>query len=326
MSFQKIITLSSRATLPQIGLGTWLSKPREVENAVEIAVRNGYRHLDLAFIYENQDEVGAALKKVIPSVVKREELFITSKLWCNGFQPEEVPKQLEEGLAQTGLDYFDLYLIHWPVAFKKGPELYPLDSNKPGWVELDRTVSLADTWRAMNKLPKSKVRAVGVSNFSVAVLKELIAETGIVPTVNQIEAHPLLPQDDLVAYCKENNIHLTAYSPLGNNLKGKPKLTDYPEVKAIAQRLGATEAQVLVAWGVSRGYSVIPKSVQEERIISNFKQVELSQEDIEALNALGHNNHTRFNIPHHYTPRWDINIFDEPEEQTAGNKPLVVLP
>ncbi|PVF96762.1 Aldo/keto reductase [Serendipita vermifera] len=323
MSFRKTLTLSTKAILPQIGLGTWLSKPKEVERAVEIAVRNGYRHLDLAFIYENQDEVGAALKNVIPSVVKREELFITSKLWCNGFRPENVEKQLDQGLAQTGLDYFDLYLIHWPVAFKAGEALYPPDEQNPGWVELDRGVTLAETWKAMNALPKSKVRAVGVSNFSVPVLEELINATGIVPTVNQIEAHPLLPQDDLVAYCKEKNIHLTAYSPLGNNLKGKPKLTDYPEVKAIAQRLGATEAQVLVAWGAQRGYSVIPKSVQEDRIISNFQQVELSQEDIEALNALSKDGHTRFNIPHHYTPRWDINIFDEPEEQTASNKPLV---
>lgn len=321
MSFRKFITLSTGARMPQIGLGTWLSKPKEVERAVEIAVRNGYRHLDLAFIYENQDEVGAALKKVIPSEVQREELFITSKLWCNAFRPEEVEKQLDEGLAQTGLDYFDLYLIHWPVAFKAGKSLYPPDESNPGWVEIDRGVTLAETWKAMNALPKSKVRAVGVSNFSVAVLEELIKATGIVPTVNQIEAHPLLPQDDLVAYCKEKNIHLTAYSPLGNNLKGKPKLTDYPEVQTIAKRLGATEAQVLIAWGVSRGYSVIPKSVQEERIISNFQQVELSQEDIDTLNQLGKNSRTRFNIPHHYTPRWNINIFNEPEE---GDRKSVV--
>ncbi|PCH42768.1 Aldo/keto reductase [Wolfiporia cocos MD-104 SS10] len=111
----------------------------------------------------------------------------------------------------------------------------------------------------------------------------IVDATGVWPAVNQIEAHLLLPQDDLVAYCKEHNVHITAYSPLGNNVFGKPKLTNYPEVQAIAQKLGATTAQVLIAWGVYRGYSVIPKSVQQERIVSNFKQVELSAEDYEAL-------------------------------------------
>jgi len=321
MSFQKVIQLSTGATVPQIGLGTWLSKPKEVERAVEIAVRNGYRHLDLAFIYENQDEVGAALKKVIPSIVKREELFLTSKLWNNAHRPAEVPKQLDETLAQLGVDYLDLYLIHWPVAFIPGKALYPPDTAKPGWAALDLEPSLVDTWRAVVELLKTgKVKAVGVSNFTVDQLKAIIDVTGVVPAVNQIEAHPLLPQDDLVAFCKEKNIHLTAYSPLGNNLIGQPNLTEHPIVKGISQRLGATEAQVLVAWGVNRGYSVIPKSVQESRIISNFKQVQLSPEDQEAVSSIGKGKHTRFNIPFRYTPNWDINIFGEPEESTATNK------
>lgn len=321
MSFGKILSLNTGATIPQIGLGTWLSKPNEVENAVEIAVRNGYRHLDLARVYENQDEVGRALKKVIPSVVKREDLFITSKLWNNAHQPKEVEKALDETLAQIGTDYLDLYLIHWPVAFPPGQGLFPKHPSKEGEVALDLDTSLVDTWKAMIELPKTgKVRAVGVSNFTVEQLKGIIAATGVKPAANQIEAHPLLPQDDLVAFCKQEGIHLTAYSPLGNNLVGKPKLTDYPAVQAIAKKLGATPAQVLVAWGVYRGYSVIPKSVQEERIISNFKQIELSKEDYEEITKLGQTQHTRFNIPYNYSPRWDINIFNEPEEEKASNK------
>ncbi|KAJ7283229.1 NADP-dependent oxidoreductase domain-containing protein [Mycena rebaudengoi] len=320
MSFGKILTLSNSAPLPQIGLGTWMSKPKEVENAVEIAVRNGYRHLDLAMIYENQDEVGAALKKVIPSVVKREELFITSKLWNSAHQHVEVEKELDETLKQLGLDYVDLYLIHWPVAFAPGNGLYPPHPTKEGEVDLDLQTSLVDTWKSMIALPKSKVRAVGVSNFTIEHIEGIIAATGVVPVANQIEAHPLLPQDELVAYCKEKNIHLTAYSPLGNNLIGIKKLTDEPVVEEIAKRLNATPAQVLVAWGVYRGYSVIPKSVQEDRIKSNFQQVSLSKEDYDKITALGAKKHVRYNIPYRYSPKWDISLFGEDAEAPAAYK------
>ncbi|KAF8652280.1 hypothetical protein AX16_004469 [Volvariella volvacea WC 439] len=318
MSFGKTITLSNGAILPQIGLGTWLSKPKEVENAVEYAVRNGYRHLDLARIYENQDEVGAALKKVIPSVVKREELFITSKLWNDVHQPHLVEAALDETLEQLGLDYLDLYLIHWPVAFAPGRGLYPPHPEKPGEVEIDKLTTLVETWKALIALPKSKVRAIGVSNFTIAQLEGIINATGVVPIVNQIEAHPLLPQDELKAYCEQKGIHITAYSPLGNNLVNAPKLTDDSAIQSIASRLNATPAQVLIAWGAYRGYSVIPKSVQEARIISNFQQVELTEEDYKAISKVGEGRHTRFNIPFNYTPKWDVNIFDEPVEKQAS--------
>ncbi|TFL02837.1 NADP-dependent oxidoreductase domain-containing protein [Pterulicium gracile] len=322
MSFRETITLSSGTTIPTIGLGTWLSKPKEVENAVEIAVRNGYRHLDLAMIYQNQDEVGAALKKVIPSVVKREELFLTSKLWNSAHQPAEVEKELDDTLKQLGTDYLDLYLIHWPVAFAPGNGLFPSDSSRPGWTALDLETSLVDTWNAMIALPKSKVRAIGVSNFTIEQIEGIIKATGVVPAMNQIEAHPLLQQDELVAYCKEKGIKITAYSPLGNNQFGKPKITDHPVVNKIAEKLNATPAQVLVAWGVYRGYSVVPKSVQESRIQSNFQQVKLSQEDYEAITEIGKGEkRTRFNIPFAYAePNWDINIFGEPEEEKATHK------
>ncbi|KAH9485616.1 D/L-glyceraldehyde reductase [Psilocybe cubensis] len=321
MSFGKTITLSDGSKIPQIGLGTWLSKPHEVEKAVEIAVRNGYRHLDLAMVYRNQDEVGAALKKVIPSVVKREELFITSKLWNSAHQPQEVEKELNETLTQLGLEYLDLYLVHWPVAFASGRGLFPPHPTKEGQVELDTETSLVDTWKAMIKIPKSKVRSLGVSNFTIEHLEAIINATGVVPIVNQIEAHPLLPQDDLVEYCKEKNIHITAYSPLGNNVLGKPKLTDHDVIIETASKLNATPAQVLIAWGAARGYSVIPKSVQEHRILSNFQQIELSPEDYAKVSSIVEGNRTRFNIP--YTtcdPVWDINLYEEEDEKPATHR------
>lgn len=163
-------------------------------------------------------QVGAALKKVIPSSVQREELYITSKLWNNAHRPSEVEKQLDETLSQFGTPYLDLYLIHWPVPFVPGRGLIPTRADKPDQVEVDLETSLVDTWKAMLALRSTgKVRSVGVSNFTIQHLDAIIKATGEAPAVNQIEAHPLLPQDDLVEYCKKEGIHLTAYSPLGNN-------------------------------------------------------------------------------------------------------------
>lgn len=253
-----------------------------------------------------------------PSVVQREELFITSKLWNDAHRPSEVEKQLDSALSQLGTPYLDLYLIHWPVAFVQGRGLTPRRADKPDQAEIDSETSLVDTWKAMLALRDTgKVRAVGVSNFTVQHLDAIIKATGERPAVNQIEAHPLLPQDDLVEYCKKEGIHLTAYSPLGNNLQGKTKLVDYAEVKEVADRLGATTAQVLVAWGVYRGYSVIPKSVQKDRVVKNFEQIALSKEDYEKISEIGKHNHVRFNIPITYSPQWSINLFDEGVETEA---------
>ncbi|KAF7317132.1 Aldo-ket-red domain-containing protein [Mycena chlorophos] len=141
MSLGKTLALSSGAHIPQLGLGTWQAEPKEVELAVEIAIRNGYRHLDLAFVYQNQAEVGAALKKVIPSVVQREELWITSKLWNTAHQPQEVEKELNETLEQLGLDYLDLYLIHWPVAFRPGDGMFPAHLTNPSLIGISTLMS-----------------------------------------------------------------------------------------------------------------------------------------------------------------------------------------
>ena len=172
MSLSKTITFNDGNKMPQIGLGTWLSKPGEVENAVVEAVKAGYRHLDLAKIYQNQHEVGAALKKLIPSVVKREDLFITSKLWNTEHQPDRVEPALDDTLKELGIDYLDLYLIHWPVAFDPSSgELLPKEDGK---AKLDLKTTEAETWKAMVELKKTgKVKSIGVSNFSPSAIEQI---------------------------------------------------------------------------------------------------------------------------------------------------------
>ncbi|WVR05336.1 hypothetical protein IAU60_002350 [Kwoniella sp. DSM 27419] len=314
MSLGKNLKLNNGVQVPQIGYGTWQAAPGEVEKAVAEAVKVGYKHIDCALVYQNQHEVAQGIKD---SGAKREDLFLVSKLWNNSGRPENVEADLDLTLSQLGTDYLDVYLIHWPATFKKeGSNLFPKREDGKSAIDEDAP-GIVGTWKEMVRISKetNKVRAVGVSNFTVEHLQKIIDATGVAPAMNQIECHPSLIQPELFKFCKDNGIIITAYSPLGNNTTGKPRVIDHPEIIKIAERLNQQPAQVLIAWIVKQGFCVIPKSVTPSRIKSNFEQFELSDADFEEINKVGLANQVRCNIPCLYGTPWPLDIFGTPEER-----------
>ena len=280
-------------TIDAIGLGTWKSEPGEVYSAVREAIKLGYRHIDCAWIYENEDEIGNAFQDAFETGdVTREELFVTSKLWNSFHSAEDVEGAIQESLKALKLDYLDLYLIHWPIAHQPGVK-FPADAADFAALE---DYPITNTWKAMEALvEKGLTRHIGVSNFNIPKLKDLIGKCSIVPEMNQVESHPLLAQNELLSFCNQNEILYTAYSPLGSRdraegMKGtdEPDMFENEVLKKIAENHKVHPAQILIKWAEGRGTAVIPKSVNPKRLKANLESanIPLSEEEMEAIKAL----------------------------------------
>ena len=287
-------------TIPLLGLGTWKSKPGEVYNAVKYAILEaGYRHIDCAYVYQNEEEVGRALKEVISSgAVKREELFITSKCWNTFHSKDLVRPACEKSLQLLQLDYLDLYLIHWPFGFQEGGDLYPQNEDKTACITSD--VDYLETWKGMEEVHAAGLaRSIGVSNFNHKQIDRIFENSKVKPSCNQVESHPYLVGQKLIDYCKSKGITVVAYSPLGSPDRpwakpGDPSLLEEPAIVEIAKRHNKEPAQVLIKFQAQRGVVVIPKSVTPARIKSNMQVFDFTLSDDEMKTIASFDRNYRF--------------------------------
>lgn len=280
---QRSLKLNTGAEIPALGLGTWQSRGDAGYISTKAALEAGYMHVDTAAIYKNEDQVGRAIRE---SNVPREKLFVTTKLWCT--QQREPAKALDESLQKLGLDYVDLYLMHWPVPMDpkacKDGDVLQIPELPSGERAIDKDWDFVRTWEGMEKLlDTGKVRAIGVSNFSISNLETLFAKCKVVPACNQVEVHPLLPQHELLEFCQKKGIVLEAYSPLGST--NAPILQD-ELIKELAEKHNVQPAQLVISWHLQRGYVVLPKSSNPDRVASNLQTLRVPDEDMEALNTL----------------------------------------
>ena len=263
-----------------LGLGTWKSAKGEIYQTVRKAIEIGYRHFDCALIYGNEHEIGQAISDAMGNKeVTRNELWITSKLWNNRHKKADIQSAIEITLDSLKLDYLDLYLIHWPVALVNEAN-YP--QNGSDMVDL-KHIPLTETWQGMIALKdKQLTKHIGVSNFSIKKINQLIADTGVCPEALQLELHPFLQQNKIIDFANANNIVITGFCPLGSADRpanritaGEPKLFENKTILDIARDKGTTPAQIMLAWAVNRGTSVIPKSVNAERLKENLEAADM---------------------------------------------------
>lgn len=287
----KCVTLPSGNVMPLNGFGTWKASPSETGAAVTAALEAGYTHLDCAAVYMNEADVGEALSSYFASSGRpRSELFITSKAWNTCHSKERVVEACKQSLKDLQLDYVDLYLVHHPFNWKFGGLPITEDNwvvrDANGDIEWDKGVSLAETWRGMEEVKRlGLAKDIGVSNYSVLALMDVLNYASIPPAVNQCEAHVYNTRAELRAVCEKYGVHFTMYSVLGS---GKAGPLGDATVAGIAKMHGATAAQVLIAWGLAKRCSVLAKSADAKRVKENFGggAVELSSEEVGMLDAL----------------------------------------
>lgn len=303
MSSSPVFTLNNGVKMPGLGFGTFINEGAKGETykAVTCALETGYRHLDCAWFYKNEEEVGEAIRDFLKKSpnVKRSDLFVCTKVWNHLHEPEEVEWSIQSSLEKLQLDYVDLFLVHYPIAAEKVDNYTPKINDKGQYViKKGLTENHEPTWRAMEQVhAKGKAKAIGVSNFTIPQLKAILSYAKVKPAVNQVEIHPFLPNTKLVEFCQSVQILPAAYSPLGSQNQvtttGEQVKTD-PTLNSIAEKGGNTLGQVLIAWGLKRGYVVLPQSSKAPRIESNFHLIQLSDEDFEVVNNVANGRHQRF--------------------------------
>lgn len=306
------LQLSSGGEMPVVGLGMWKIDQPAVSQIVQQAVKDGYRHLDCACDYGNEREVGEGIRAALGGGgCRRQDLWVTSKLWNTYHAGRHVRPALERSLRDLGLDYLDLYLIHFPIALDFVPFedryppgwLYDPDAPRPCLKPVD--VPLAETWQAMEQLVRAGlVRHIGVCNYNCALLRDMLSTAAIRPAVLQVELHPLLAQEKLLRFCRQERIAVTGFSPLGAlsyvslGMAGPDdSLLAQAPVRAAAERHAKTPAQIVLRWGVQRGTAIIPKTSRPERLAENLAIFDfaLSDDEMRSISAL--DRHRRFNDP-----------------------------
>lgn len=288
------VVLSSGYKMPLVGLGVWRAEPEILHSLILEAIRLGYRHFDCAADYKNEKEVGQALAEAVrQGLVKRSDLFITTKLWNSDHG--HVREACEDSLKNLQLDYLDLYLVHFPIATRHtgvGTTNSALDSD--GVLDIDTTISLETTWHAMEDLVSAGlVRSIGISNYDVFLTRDCLAYSKIKPAVNQIETHPYFQRESLVKFCQKHGVVVTAHTPLGGGVAntewfGSVSALDEPVIQNVAKKYGRTPAQIALRWGIERKTVVIPKSGKLERLEENMNlfDFQLLEEDMDAIKGV----------------------------------------
>jgi diketogulonate reductase-like aldo/keto reductase len=277
----KISLAHGSGAIPLVGFGTLIPDPHATEQATKTALEVGFRHFDCAERYRNERAVGDALQEMFRAgAVQRKDVFVTTKLWNNNHRPERVKPAFDASLQRLQLDYVDCYLIHTPFAFRPGDEQEPRDER--GQIIYDSGVTLLETWRGLESLvDEGRCRAIGLSNINLAKLREIVEGARIKPAVVEVESHPYLPEWELLEYCQQHGIVLLAFAALGHAME--PRLLDDPVIVAIAQRLGKTPAQVVLAWAVQRGTAFLTTSVTPSRIRENFDLSALPEDAMQEI-------------------------------------------
>src|SRR5215469_3421653 len=270
--------------IPALGFGTLIPDPAVTITATKDALEAGFRHIDCAERYGNEREVGSAMQAGLAAAgIKREDIFVTTKLWNNHHRPERVEPAFAASLNRLGLEYLDLYLIHTPFAFQAGDDPEPRDQN--GNVLYDKEVTLLDTWRAMETLvDHGKCRAIGLSDITLNDLAPIYESARIKPAVIEVESHPYLPETELLEFCQAKGIIFLAFAPLGHGMK--PGLLENPVIAKIAAQVGKSPAQVLLAWAVQRGTALLTTPTTPARARENFDISALPEEAFNEINRI----------------------------------------